>query len=196
MAGSLKFIRAHRCDPWLKISPCLGALQKHSYRCAAPCVSLDLARLPFLGDPLSSREPTMQRPYAGHGAHEKTRIVNPAETRVVGHCRLRVQQPHSRPNCPMRCRCRTLKPNFMFAPITRIILYVKNLDKTAEFYQRVFELEVVSAPEKAGSSPGAGGCNLAVHQAAKTADFRRAAAKIIFGVRRWPRPNLFWKAAD
>jgi predicted enzyme related to lactoylglutathione lyase len=71
----------------------------------------------------------------------------------------------------------------MFAPITRIVLYVKNVEKVAEFYQRVFELELVGAPEKGWIQLGAGGCNLALHQAAKTAAFRRAAAKIVFGVK-------------
>jgi predicted enzyme related to lactoylglutathione lyase len=70
----------------------------------------------------------------------------------------------------------------MFAPITRVILYVKNVEKAAEFYQRVFELKIVGPPEKGWIELGAGGCNLALHQAAKTADFRRAEAKIVFGV--------------
>jgi predicted enzyme related to lactoylglutathione lyase len=71
----------------------------------------------------------------------------------------------------------------MLAPITRIILYVKNVEKAAAFYQRVFELKIVGTPEKGWIELGAGGCNLALHQAAKTADFRRAAAKISFGVK-------------
>ncbi len=71
----------------------------------------------------------------------------------------------------------------MLAPITRIILYVRNVDKTAEFYQRVFELKVIGTPEKGWIELGGGGCNLALHQAAKTAGFRRAAAKIVFGVK-------------
>ncbi len=71
----------------------------------------------------------------------------------------------------------------MFAPVTRIILYVKNVEKVAAFYQRVFELEVVGTPEKGWIELGAGGCNIAFHPAAKTADFRRAAAKITFGVK-------------
>ncbi|MEO5958752.1 MAG: VOC family protein [Opitutaceae bacterium] len=71
----------------------------------------------------------------------------------------------------------------MFAPITRIILYVKNVERVAEFYQRVFELKPVGPPEKGWIELGAGDCNLALHQAAKTADYRRAAAKISFGVK-------------
>ncbi len=71
----------------------------------------------------------------------------------------------------------------MFAPITRIVLYVKNVEKVAGFYQRIFDLKVVGAPEKGWIELGAGGCNLALHQAAKTADHRRAAAKIVFGVK-------------
>ena len=71
----------------------------------------------------------------------------------------------------------------MLAPITRIVLYVKNVEKSAEFYQRVFELKPVGLPEKGWIELGAGGCNIALHQAAKTAGFRRAAAKIVFGVK-------------
>ena len=71
----------------------------------------------------------------------------------------------------------------MFAPITRIVLYVKNVEKVAEFYQRVFELKIVGSPEKGWIEFAAGGCNIALHQAAKTANFRRAAAKIAFGVK-------------
>ena len=71
----------------------------------------------------------------------------------------------------------------MLAPIARIILYVKNVEKTAEFYQRVFELKIVGSPEKGWIELGAGGCNIALHQAAKTADFRRSAAKIVFSVK-------------
>jgi catechol-2,3-dioxygenase len=71
----------------------------------------------------------------------------------------------------------------MLAPITRIILYVKNVEKLAEFYQRVFELKAVGPSEKGWIELGAGGCNLALHQAPKTADFRRAAGKIVFGVK-------------
>jgi predicted enzyme related to lactoylglutathione lyase len=71
----------------------------------------------------------------------------------------------------------------MFAPITRIVLYVKNLGRAAEFYQRVFQLKVVAEPEVGWIEFAAGGCNLALHQAAKTAGVRRAAAKIVFGVK-------------
>ncbi len=71
----------------------------------------------------------------------------------------------------------------MFAPITRIVLYVKNVERVAEFYQRVFELKPAGAPEKGWIELSAGGCNIALHQAAKTASFRRAAAKIAFGVK-------------
>ena len=71
----------------------------------------------------------------------------------------------------------------MFAPITRIVLYVKNVDKVAEFYRRVFELKIIGTPEKGWIEFDAGGCNIALHQAAKTANFRRAAAKISFGVK-------------
>ena len=71
----------------------------------------------------------------------------------------------------------------MFAPITRVVLYVKNVEKLADFYQRVFEMKIVGKPEKGWIELGGGGCNIALHQASKTADFRRAAAKIVFGVK-------------
>lgn len=70
----------------------------------------------------------------------------------------------------------------MFAPLTRIVLYVKNVERLAEFYQRVFGLERVGEPEKGWIELNAGACTIALHQAAKTADHRRAAAKIVFGV--------------
>ena len=71
----------------------------------------------------------------------------------------------------------------MFAPITRIVLYVRDVERMAEFYQRVFDLHPVAPPEKGWIELGAGSCNLALHQAAKTASPRRAAAKIVFGVK-------------
>ena len=71
----------------------------------------------------------------------------------------------------------------MFAPITGLVLYVKIIEKTADFYQRVFELKPIGQPEKGWVSLDGGGCKLALLQAAKSADHRRAAAKIVFGVR-------------
>ncbi len=71
----------------------------------------------------------------------------------------------------------------MFAPITRIVIYAKNVEKLAEFYRRVFELTDFGPGEDGWIELAAGGCNLALHRASKTADHRRAAAKIVFGVK-------------
>jgi predicted enzyme related to lactoylglutathione lyase len=71
----------------------------------------------------------------------------------------------------------------MFAPIARIVIYAKDAEKLAEFYRRVFELKDVGPSEDGWIELAAGGCNLAFHRAAKTADHRRAAAKIVFGVK-------------
>ena len=71
----------------------------------------------------------------------------------------------------------------MFAPIARIVIYAKDVEKLADFYRRVFELKDVGPSEEGWIELAAGGCNLALHRAAKTADYRRAAAKIVFGVR-------------
>ncbi len=70
----------------------------------------------------------------------------------------------------------------MFAPVTRLVIYAKDAEKLAAFYQRIFELPVVST-EPGWIELGAGGCNLAFHKAARTADHRRSAAKISFGVK-------------
>jgi catechol-2,3-dioxygenase len=75
----------------------------------------------------------------------------------------------------------------MFAPVTRIVLNVRSIGKAAGFYQRVFELQPVGPPEKGWIELGARGCNIALHQAARTAGFRRAAAKIAFGVKDVPK---------
>ncbi len=72
----------------------------------------------------------------------------------------------------------------MTPPIARIILYVKDIPKVAAFYQRHFGM-VPLAGQTAGwlelSAPG-GGCNLALHQAART-QRSGAAVKIVFAVR-------------
>jgi predicted enzyme related to lactoylglutathione lyase len=71
----------------------------------------------------------------------------------------------------------------MFAPITRVVIYAKDVEILAEFYRRVFELKDAGPPEDGWIELAAGGCNLAFHRAAKSADHRRAAAKIVFGVK-------------
>ncbi len=67
-------------------------------------------------------------------------------------------------------------------PVARIILYVRDIPKVAAFYQTHFGFE------HAGSEPGwlelaspAGGCCIALHQAAKTQK-RGSEIKIVFWV--------------
>lgn len=71
----------------------------------------------------------------------------------------------------------------MSPPITRIILYVKNIPKVAVFYEKYFGLSPLPGAstgwvELAGPS---GGCTIALHQAAK-AQKSGAAMKIVFAV--------------
>jgi len=67
--------------------------------------------------------------------------------------------------------------------ITRIILYVRNIPKVAEFYQRHFAMKPLPSEAKGWmelTSDG-GGCNIALHQAAVTQK-SGAAMKVVFGV--------------
>lgn len=68
-------------------------------------------------------------------------------------------------------------------PITRIILYVKNIPKVAGFYQRHFAMKPLPSTEKGWLelTSGNGGCNIALHQGAVTQK-SGAAIKIVFGV--------------
>ena len=72
----------------------------------------------------------------------------------------------------------------MSPSIARIILYVKDIPKVAAFYERHFGM-IPLAGQTAGwlelSGPP-GGCNLALHQAART-QRGGAAVKIVFAVR-------------
>lgn len=68
-------------------------------------------------------------------------------------------------------------------PITRVILYVKNVGRVADFYQKYFHMTPLPGAtagwvELAGAP---GGCNIALHQAAKTQK-SGAAMKVVFGV--------------
>ncbi len=71
----------------------------------------------------------------------------------------------------------------MAPAITRIILYVRNIPKVAEFYQRHFAMKPLPSEAKGWmelTSDG-GGCNIALHQAAVTQK-SGAAMKVVFGV--------------
>ncbi len=71
----------------------------------------------------------------------------------------------------------------MAAPITRVILYVKDIPKVARFYQRHFGMQPLPSQTKGwlemASHPG--GCNIALHQAS-SGQKSGAAIKIVFGV--------------
>ena len=70
----------------------------------------------------------------------------------------------------------------MFASIARIVIDAKAAEKFAEFYRQIFELLNVGESENGWVTRSAGSCHLALHRAAITADHRRAAAKMVFGV--------------
>jgi predicted enzyme related to lactoylglutathione lyase len=68
-------------------------------------------------------------------------------------------------------------------PIVRLILYVKDIPKVAQFYQRHFGMKPLPSEEKGWleMTSGASGCNIALHQASSTQK-SGAAIKIVFGV--------------
>lgn len=68
-------------------------------------------------------------------------------------------------------------------PITRVLLYVKNIEKVARFYEEHFQCSRVRSDEQGWLELTTGnGCNIALHQAAKTQK-SGAAIKIVFGVK-------------
>ena len=69
----------------------------------------------------------------------------------------------------------------MAIPVVRIILYVKNIPKVADFYQRHFGLRSRPSSEKGWLEMAGAGCDIALHQAATTQK-SGAAMKIVFGV--------------
>jgi predicted enzyme related to lactoylglutathione lyase len=71
----------------------------------------------------------------------------------------------------------------MRPPIARIILYVKDIPKVAEFYQRHFGMTPLPSNEKGWleMASDSGACTLALHQAS-SAQKSGAAMKIVFGV--------------
>ena len=71
----------------------------------------------------------------------------------------------------------------MATSIVRVILYVQDIPKTAEFYQRHFGMTPLPANLDGWlelSSPG-GGCTVALHQASRKRT-SGAAMKLVFGV--------------
>src|SRR5688572_24736474 len=67
----------------------------HFYHNADLGVSLDISRIPFPDDFLTSMEPRMQEAYTAMAALEGGAIANPDENRMVGHYWLRA--PHLAP---------------------------------------------------------------------------------------------------
>jgi predicted enzyme related to lactoylglutathione lyase len=68
-------------------------------------------------------------------------------------------------------------------PITRVILYVKDIPAVAAFYERFFDMKPLPGSAEGWlelASPS-GGCTLALHQAAKSQK-SGAAMKIVFAI--------------
>lgn len=71
----------------------------------------------------------------------------------------------------------------MTTPISRIILFVRDVPGVAAFYQRHFGLVPIDSSEDGWLELSAGGCNLALHRATKTSRERgRSPVKIVFAV--------------
>jgi predicted enzyme related to lactoylglutathione lyase len=74
-------------------------------------------------------------------------------------------------------------PELPSAAISRVILYVKDIQKVAAFYRTFFEMNPIDSDEPGWlelESPS-GGCRIALHQASK-AQKSGAAVKLVFGV--------------
>ena len=80
-------------------------------------------------------------------------------------------------------RTTTLGQQVMGIPIVRVILYVKDIPKMAEFYQRHFGMSPRPSNEKGWleMTSNSGGCTIALHQASAAAK-GGAAIKLVFGV--------------
>lgn len=75
----------------------------------------------------------------------------------------------------------------MTIPISRIILFVRDVPGVAAFYQQHFGLVPLEPSEDGWIELSAGGCNLALHRATTTSRERgRSPAKIVFAVRDVP----------
>lgn len=71
----------------------------------------------------------------------------------------------------------------MITPISRIILFVRDVPGAAAFYQRHFGLVPAAPAEDGWLELSAGGCNLALHRATTPSRERgRSPAKIVFAV--------------
>jgi len=70
------------------------------------------------------------------------------------------------------------------APISRIILYVRDMPKMAAFYQRhfAFRAEVSDAKDKIVLNFPAGGCKLVLLQASKGHKIGQSCVKLVFDV--------------
>jgi len=72
----------------------------------------------------------------------------------------------------------------MIGKISRVILFVGDVEKTAEFYQDVLGLKLAGPPEEGWIELNGGGCNLALHVArGKYKKGGDSPAKIVFGVK-------------
>ncbi|MCC7438406.1 MAG: VOC family protein [Armatimonadetes bacterium] len=71
-------------------------------------------------------------------------------------------------------------------PISRIILFVRDPDTVANFYQKHFGLQLLEGAEKGWIELSAGGCTLALHRANRPADsigsIGHSPTTIVFGV--------------
>jgi predicted enzyme related to lactoylglutathione lyase len=69
------------------------------------------------------------------------------------------------------------------ARISRIILFVRNVQSVAAFYQKHFGLLPIESDEDGWLELSAGGCNLALHRATTASRERgRSPARIVFAV--------------
>src|ERR1700733_8239617 len=76
-----------------------------------------------------------------------------------------------------------MEANAVPIPVSRIILYVKDVARIAAFYQQHFGMKPLPGSEKGWVeiSSGKRGCNIALHRAASSQK-SGAAMKIVFGV--------------
>lgn len=84
---------------------------------------------------------------------------------------------------PTHSAGRTAKRTVVSPPITRIVLYVKDLPKVADFYQRHFGMKPLPSEERGWLEleSGPGGCTIALHQA-ESSQKSGSAMKVVFGV--------------
>ncbi|KZM48848.1 VOC family protein [Labrenzia sp. OB1] len=70
------------------------------------------------------------------------------------------------------------------APLTRVILYVRDVDRSAAFYARHFGFSVLHAPSDRITElvPADGGMRLLLHKAGKAQKLGQAAVKLVFDI--------------